>query len=412
MASDLQIRLDFPMLLKKMHGRPLIYFDNAATTFKPKEVLDQITSFYADEYATVHRGAYEISESLNEKYFQARKTIQNFIGANSEKEIIFTSGTTASINLVAYSFGEAFIKEGDEILISEMEHHSNLVPWQMLVKRTGAHLKFIPILESGDLDLKALKQLLSPKTKLVSFAHISNVIGVVHPVKEIIQLIRENSAAKVLIDGAQAVAHLPIDVQDLDVDFYAFSAHKMYGPTGFGILYGKEALLEKMPPIFGGGDMIKNVSLNESTYQDLPYRFEAGTPHIEGALGAAAAIQYLQKVNLNSVLEKENKLLSYALEKLSQIEHLKIIGSPKKRTGLISFYVEGIHNLDLATLLSLKGIALRSGHLCAQTAMERFKTKSMLRISFAFYNTFQEINLFIEELTSACQKLLPNLSIN
>lgn len=412
MKNETEIRLDFPMLLKKMHGHPLIYFDNAATTFKPQKVIEAITSYYADESATVHRGAYEISEALNERYFQARKKIQKFIGAKSEKEIIFTGGATEAINLVAYSFGEAFIAPGDEILVSEIEHHSNLVPWQMLAKRKKAALKFIPILESGDIDLEGLKSLLSEKTKLVSLAHISNALGSLHPVKEIVQIIREKSTAKVLVDGAQAIAHLPVDVYNLDVDFYAFSAHKMYGPTGFGVLYGKESLLQHMPPFLGGGDMINKVTLDESSYQDLPYRFEAGTPHIAGAIGASAAIDYMQEIGLRDLFEKEAALLKYALGKLKQIKSLKIVGFPKKRGGLISFYIDGVHNLDIAALLNINGVALRSGHLCAQTTMERFNISSLLRISFSFYNTFQEIDLFTEKLINVIQMLSVSSPVN
>lgn len=399
------IRLDFPMLKSLVHEKPLIYFDSAATTFKPEAVIEAIAKTYESEYGTVHRAIYELSSKSSANYYRARKTIQSFIGASSEKEVIFTSGATAGLNMVALSFGEVFIEKGDEILITEIEHHSNLVPWQMLAERKKAHLKFIPILDTGDIDLEAFKALLGPKTKLVSLPHVSNAIGTTHPISEIAKLVRESSSAKILVDGAQAISHIPIDVKELDVDFYVFSAHKIFGPTGMGILYGKEALLEKMPPIFGGGDMIEKVTKEKTTYNKLPLKFEAGTPHMAGVMGLEAAILYLQSLGFDLIEKHEGELTEYAIKQLKKIPGLVILGSPKKRGPLISFYIEGIHNLDLATLLNFKGVAVRSGHLCAQTALERFNVPSMLRISFALYNTFTEIDSFILSLKEVILRL-------
>ncbi len=398
-------RLDFPMLDQKMHAAPLVYLDNGATTFKPKCVIDAIVEFYSSSYGTVHRAIYDLAEHSNAKYYAARIAIKDFIKASSEKEIIFTSGTTDSINKLAQSFGEAYIKEGDEILVSEIEHHSNLVPWQMLAKKLGAKLKFIPVNDRGELDLLELEKLLCENTKLISIAHISNVTGICHPVKEIVRCIRKQSSAKVLIDGAQAISHMPIDVCDLDVDFYVFSGHKMYGPTGIGILYGKEELLAKMPPTFGGGDMIKEVSLKEASYNDLPYKFEAGTPNISAVIGLKAAIDYILDLSFENIQAHEKELCAYALDKLKEIKDVQIIGESTQSRSLISFTVKNIHSLDIATLLNFKGIALRSGHLCAQPALKRFGVSAMLRISFALYNSFDEVDRFIECLKKIISKL-------
>ncbi|MCH9632869.1 MAG: Cysteine desulfurase [Chlamydiae bacterium] len=396
---------DFPMLSQKMNGHRLIYFDNGATTLKPQCVIDAISNFYKSSYGTVHRAVYELAKHSDAQFHQARVAVQKLINANSEKEIIFTSGTTDAINKLALSFGEAFIHEGDEILISEIEHHSNLVPWQMLAKRSKAVLKFIPTSDDGEIDLNAMRSLLSEKVKLVSLAHISNVTGTCHLVKEIIKLVRSSCPAKVLIDGAQAIAHMPVDVKNIDADFYVFSAHKMYGPTGIGVLYGKENLLEAMPPVFGGGDMIDHVSLEKTSYNKLPYKFEAGTPNIAGVIGLKAAVEYLLSIGYEKIQKQESKLLAYALKELKKIPALKLVAEPKNQAALISFYVEGIHNLDLASLLNFKGVATRSGHLCAQPALEKFGVSSILRISFAFYNTQSEIEMFIEHLKSAISKL-------
>ncbi len=404
-SQDEKYSQDFPMLAQKMHGHKLIYFDNGATTLKPQSVIDAISNFYSCQYGTVHRAVYELAQNSDAQFHKARVLVKEFINASSEKEIIFTSGATDGINKLALSFGEAFLQEGDEILVSEIEHHSNLVPWQMLAKQYRSKLKFIQTSSNGEIDLKALELLLNENVKLVSLAHVSNVIGVCHPVEEIVKLVRCNSRAKVLIDGAQAIAHMPIDVKKIDADFYVFSAHKMYGPTGIGILYGKEALLEKMPPVFGGGDMIDEVSLEKSSYNKLPYKFEAGTPNIAGVIGLKAAIEYLLEIGFEKVQMQESQLMSYALKELKKIPGLKLIAEPKNQAALISFYVEGVHNLDLASLLNFKGVAARSGHLCAQPALKKFNVSSMLRISFAFYNSQSEIDLFIEHLKSIISKL-------
>lgn len=387
------VQSDFPMLSDSDNS--LIYFDNAATTLKPKSVIEAITRYYSTETATVHRGVYRLAEEATKKQHQVRESVRDFIGAKSSREILFTSGTTASLNLIAHSFGEAFIREGDEILISEIEHHSNIVPWQLLCQRKQATLKTIPVLENGQLDLKALQFLLSQKTKLVSFTHLSNALGVIQPVKEAVQIIRANSSAKIALDGAQSAAYLDIDVQALDVDFFAFSGHKLYGPTGIGVLYGKEELLEKMPPFFGGGDMIEEVTLEKTTYNELPYKFEAGTPHIAGVLGLGAAIEYLKKIGQESIQAHGEALRAYAEERLKEIPEVSLICPEAPKGPLLSFTVEGIHPLDLITLLNLKQVALRSGHLCAQPALARFKVSSLLRLSFAIYNTQEEVDRFI-----------------
>lgn len=406
MISDDQIRKDFPMLTSSMHNHSLIYFDNAATTFKPQIVIDAIANFYSKGYGTVHRAIYELSQKATSSYHHVREKVQRFIGASSYQEIIFTSGTTDGLNLVAHSFCEAFISPGDEILISPFEHHSNLVPWQIVSKKYKAQLKFIPILESGEIDLPQLEKMLNPKVKLISFVHVSNITGFVHPVKEIIKKIRQKSDAKVLVDGAQAIAHMPVDMQDLDADFYVFSAHKMYGPTGLGILYGKEKLLNQMPPLKGGGDMIETVHLSESTYNQLPYKFEAGTPNIAAVIGFGAAISYLKDLGFETIEKKEHALLEYALKKLKAIPKVHLF-LPKiyPQASLISFKVEGIHNLDLASLLNFKGVALRSGHLCAQPALSHLKESSLLRVSFSFYNSFVEIDQMFDFLNQAIAKL-------
>lgn len=406
MISDDQIRKDFPMLNASMHNHPLIYFDNAATTFKPQTVIDAISDFYSKSYGTVHRAIYELSQKATASYHSVREQVQHFINAKSYQEIIFTSGATDSLNLVAHSFCEAFISPGDDILVSPFEHHSNLVPWQIVSKKYKVHLKFIPILESGEIDLGRLEKMLNPKVKLISFVHVSNITGFVHPVKEIIKIIRQKSIAKVLVDGAQAIAHMPVNVQDLDADFYVFSAHKMYGPTGLGVLYGKEGLLNQMPPLKGGGDMIETVNLSESTYNQLPYKFEAGTPNMAAVIGLGAAISYLEKIGFEAIEKKEHALLQHALKKLKAIPKVHLF-LPKiyPQASLVSFKFEGIHNLDLASLLNFKGVALRSGHLCAQPALSHLKESSLLRVSFSFYNTFQEIDQMIDFLKQAVIKL-------
>lgn len=393
------------MLYQKMNGQPLIYLDNAATTFKPSSVSKALLNYYEEETSTVHRGIYTLAEKATEKQHQVRLKTAQFIHAKSDKEIIFTTGTTASINLVALTWGEVNINEGDEVLISEIEHHSNLVPWQMLCQRKKAHLKIIPVTDQAELDLEALKSLLNEKTKLVALPHISNAFGVENPISEIVQIIRAHSTAKVLIDGAQSAPHLSLDMHALDVDFYAFSAHKMYGPTGVGVLYGKEELLDNMPPLFGGGDMIEQVTFEKTTFNELPYKFEAGTPNIGGILAFGVTLDYLNEIGLDIIAHYEQELLNYATLKLREVPDLHILGDVENKGALISFTIDGVHPLDLATLLNLKGIALRSGHLCAQPGLKRFGHTSVSRISFALYNTIDEIDQFVENLKQTLHTL-------
>lgn len=408
-AGELDLKLkhareDFPMLSKTMHGKPLVYLDTAATAQKPNAVIDAIDDFYREHYGTVHRAVYELSTLSTLNYQKTREKVRDFIHAKEAHEIIFTRGTTESINLVAYSFGKTFIKPGDEILISEIEHHSNIVPWQIMAEDRGAILRVAPVNDLGELDLDAFKKMLNEKTKLVSIAHISNALGTIHPVKEIISL-SHKAGAKVLIDGAQACGHLPIDVQDLDADFYVFSGHKLYGPTGIGILYGKEALLEAMPPYQGGGDMIQSVTFQKTTYNVLPLKFEAGTPMIAEVIGLGQSIDYVSKIGLEAISEHEKKLLEMATKELIAIPFLRIIGQAREKAGIISFVHDKAHSLDIGTLLDLKGVAIRTGHHCAQPAMKRFNVESTARASFGLYNTPEEIHYFINSLKDTLRLL-------
>lgn len=397
-------RQDFPMLRQKMHGHPLIYLDSAATAQKPQQVIEAMSNFNATQYGTVHRAVYELAARATESYNRVRQTVASFLNAAKPEEIIYTRGTTESINMVAYSFGKAFIKPGDEIIISEIEHHSNIVPWQILCEDRQAILKVIPVNNQGELDLQAFQQLLTDRTRLVAVGHVSNALGTIHPIQKIIQIAHQ-AGAKVLIDGAQAAPHLPIDVQALDCDFYVFSGHKIYGPTGIGILYGKEQLLEAMPPYQGGGDMIEKVTFGKTTYNVLPMKFEAGTPMITEVIGLGAAIDYLQSKGLAHIAEHQHALLLDATRKMEEIEALRIIGTAKEKGAIISFVVEGIHPLDIGTLLDLKGIAIRTGHHCAQPTMHRFGLTGTARASFGLYSTHKEIDVFIEALKSVITKL-------
>lgn len=399
-----QLRKDFPMLTKKMHGNPLIYFDSAATAQKPQVVIDTISDFYQNHYGTVHRAIYELAVYSSEAYQNVREKIQKFLHANKPEEIVFTRGTTESINLVAHSFGKAFIKPGDEIAISAMEHHANIVPWQMMCEERGAILKIIPINEKGELVLEEVKKIINSKTRLVAIAHISNSLGTINPIKEIAKMAHA-SGAKILVDGAQSAPHMPIDVQDLDVDFFVFSGHKIYGPTAVGILYGKEELLEQMPPYQGGGDMIEKVTFEKTTYNDLPLKFEAGTPMIAEVIGLGAAIDYVNHIGLGAIYDYENDLLEYANQKFASLEEVKIIGTASKKAAIISFVVDGIHPLDIGTFLDLKGIAVRTGTHCAQPVMDFFNVSAATRASFSFYNTKEEIDTFIEALKGIIKKL-------
>ncbi len=397
-------RNDFPMLKQRMHGKPLIYLDSAATAQKPQSVIDAVSGFYTNSYGTVHRAVYELAKHSTEHYQKVREKVRAFLGAAKSAEVIFTRGTTESINLVAYSFGKRFVKAGDEILISAMEHHSNIVPWQILCEDRGAHLKVIPFKDNGELDLEAYAALLSDKTRLVACCHISNAIGTLNPIKQMAAL-AHRAGAYFLADGAQAAPHLAIDVQDLDVDFYVFSGHKAFGPTGIGVLYGKESVLELMPPYQGGGDMIETVSFEKTTYNVLPLKFEAGTPMIAEVMGLGAAIDYLVRLGMHNIHRHEEELRLYAEEKLKSIEGLQIIGNAAQKGAIVSFLVKGIHPLDLGTFLDLDGVAVRTGHHCAQPLMKRFGITGTARASFALYNTKKEVDRFSLSLETVIRKL-------
>jgi len=399
-----EVRAQFPICNTLVNGHPLIYMDSAATTQKPKRVVEAMSRFYLHEYATVHRAIYGLSMEATARYDAARSTVKEFIHAAHEDEIIFTRGTTDSINLVRFSFGGKYIHQGDEVIVSALEHHSNLVPWQMLCQEKGAKLRIIPVNDEGEIILEEYQKLLNERTKLVSIAHVYNTVGTINPVKEIIALAHE-WGAKVLIDGAQAAARIPIDVQDLDADFYAFSGHKAYGPTGVGILYGKRDLLKEMPPVQGGGDMVDIVSLQHSTYKEAPLKFEAGTPMIAEVLGLQEAIFFIEEVGIEEMQDYEEQLLRHATGELEKIPGLRIYGTSKQKSAIIGFTVEGIHALDLGTLLDFRGIAIRTGSHCAHPAMERFGIDAMARISFGIYNTEEEIAALISALTEIIFRL-------
>lgn len=389
------IRDDFPILTTSVRGKPLIYLDNAATTQKPNVVIDAIANFYRTHNANVHRGLHYLSGLATEEYDDARKTVQHFLNAASSDEIVFVRGATEGINLVANSFRH--LKAGDEIIISAMEHHSNIVPWQIICEQTGAQLKVIPVLENGELDLKTYQQLLSPKTKVVAVVHVSNAIGTINPVKKIIELAHANNTP-VLLDGCQAPPHMKIDVQDLDVDYYVFSGHKMYGPTGIGVLYAKKELLEAMPPYQGGGDMISEVTFEKTTYNKVPHKFEAGTPNIAGTIGLAKAIDYVTSIGYDAIAKHEKELLQYATEQIKKVPGVTIIGNAPEKVAVISFGVENCHPHDVATILDHEGVAIRAGHHCAMPLIERFNIPATNRISIGIYNTKEEIDQFIVAL--------------
>lgn len=389
-----EIRKDFPILSRTVYNRPLVYLDNAATTQKPRAVVEAMTEEYYSVNANVHRGVHYLSQQATELHEQARGNVQKFINARSEAEIIFTRGTTESLNLVAFSFGEAFLKEGDEVLVSVMEHHSNIVPWQMLRDRKGIVLKVVPMTDEGEIDLEAYKNLFSPRTRLVCIAHVSNVLGTVNPVKEMTAIAHAHGA-KVLVDGAQSVPHRRVDVQDIGCDFLTFSGHKIYGPTGIGVLYGREELLEKMPPYQGGGEMIARVSFEKTTYERLPFKFEAGTPDFVGSHALAVALDYVRGIGQDIIAAHEADLTRYAMEQMSLIPGMKIYGTAREKDAVISFNVGDIHPLDLGTLLDRLGIAIRTGHHCAQPLMVRCGVESMARASFALYNTRAEVDALV-----------------
>lgn len=394
------IRQDFPILARSVRDKPLVYLDNAATSQKPTQVIETLAEYYRGYNSNIHRGVHSLSEEATVAYESARGKCQSFINSNSEKEIIFVKGTTEAINLVANTYGRANIQAGDEIIISWMEHHSNIVPWQLLCEQTGAVLKVIPINDAGELLMDEYKKLLGPLTKLVAVGHISNALGTINPIKEIIDLAHAHDAV-VLIDGAQAAPHTAIDVQALDCDFYAFSSHKLFGPTGVGVLYGKQTLLEAMPPYQGGGDMIKMVTFTKTMYNDLPYKFEAGTPHIAGVIGLGAAIDYVNAIGLDAIANYEHALLEYATDLALKIDGLRLIGTAKNKASILSFVLDKVHPHDLGTILDHEGIAIRTGHHCAMPVMDRFEVPATARASFAFYNTMEEIDILVAGIENA-----------
>ncbi|NQY27490.1 MAG: cysteine desulfurase [Piscirickettsiaceae bacterium] len=389
-----KIRQDFPILHQQVHGRDLVYLDNAASSQKPVQVIDAISDYYRKDNANVHRGVHKLSQRATDAYEGSRVKVRDFLNAQSDKEIIFVRGATEAINLIAQSFVRPQLQADDEILISHMEHHANIVPWQMLCEQTGAKLKVIPMTEVGELDLSTLDELLNERTKILAVGHVSNALGTINPVKEMIAKAHAKDIP-VLIDGAQAVPHMVVDVQDLDCDFYVFSAHKMFGPTGIGALYGKQTLLENMPPWQGGGDMILSVSFEHTQYNELPYKFEAGTPHIAGAIGLGAAIDYMQDLGITNIAQHEHDLLVAATEKLSAMEGVRIIGTAKEKASVLSFMIEGVHPHDVGTIFDQEGVAIRTGHHCAQPIMQFYGIPATARASFAFYNTMEEVDALV-----------------
>ena len=397
-----RVRADFPILRQQVHGKPLVYLDNAATAQKPQAVIDALVRYYTTENANVHRGVHWLSQQATDDYEGSRTKLRRLLNAAEDREIVFVRGTTEGINLVAASHGRAFVHEGDEIIVSAMEHHSNIVPWQILCEEKGARLRVIPITDSGELDLEAYEGLLNPRTKIVSVVHQSNALGTVNPVKTVVDLAHQQGAV-VLLDGAQSVPHMRIDVQALDCDFYTFSGHKLFGPTGIGALYGKAKLLERMPPYQGGGDMIKSVTFEKTIYNDLPYKFEAGTPHIEGAIGLGAAVDYVLDLGFDYFGPYEDALLQYGRERLVEIDGLRIIGTAKEKAGVLSFVLNDIHPHDIGTILDTEGIAIRTGHHCCQPVMDRYGIPATARASLAFYNTTEEIDALVRGIRTVVE---------
>jgi cysteine desulfurase/selenocysteine lyase len=405
LAFDIEaVRRDFPILSQSISGHPLVYLDNGASTQKPQCVIDTVSNYYENDNANVHRGIHELSQRATDRFEAARSTVRKFINAESDAEIIFTSGTTEAINLVAHSYGLGHLSKGDEVLISAMEHHSNIVPWQLLSQQMGLELKIIPITLAGELDYPAFLELLGPKTKLLAITQLSNALGSITPLKEMIDAAHAVNA-KVLVDGAQAIAHTKVDVRALDCDFYAFSGHKIFSPTGIGILYGKRELLESMPPYQSGGDMIKVVSFSGTTFNELPYKFEAGTPNIAGSIGLAAGIDYVTKLGIENIAAHEHTVLEYATEKMLAIDGLRIIGTAKDKAGVLSFEIDGVHAADLGTLLDHQGVAVRVGHHCAMPVMEFFGVSSTTRASLALYNNTADIDALVTATVKAAEML-------
>ena len=396
------IRPDFPILGREVYKKPLVYLDNGATTQKPRQVIDAMVDEYYNVNANVHRGVHFLSQQATDLHEQSRERVRQFINARSTSEIVFTRGTTESINLLAFCFGEAFVHEGDEIIVTEMEHHSNIVPWQMMCERKGAKLKVIPITDDGRLCMDAYRQMLNEKTRLVCCTHVSNVLGTINPVKEIVKITHSNGSL-VLIDGAQSTPHFAVDVQDIDCDFFAFSGHKIYAPTGIGVLYGKEQLMEKLPPYQGGGEMIQKVTFEKTTYNDLPYKFEAGTPDYVASHALAAALDYVSELGMDNIFKHDQVLTTYAIAKLQEIEGMRIFGPVEGRDAVISFLVGNIHHLDMGTLLDRLGIAVRTGHHCAEPLMNRLGITGTVRASFGLYNTKEEVDALVAGVKRVAQ---------
>jgi len=399
-----QVRADFPILSEKIYGKPLVYLDNGATTQKPQQVIDAIADYYKEYNANVHRGVHFLSQKATDHEEAARKKVQQFIHAKHEYEVIFTRGTTESINLVAYSFCKQYVKEGDEIIVSAMEHHSNIVPWQIACEDRGAKLRVIPMDENGELMLDEYEQLLNDKTRIVAVTWVSNTLGTVNPIKQLIDMAHAKGA-KVLVDAAQAIQHAHVDVQALDADFLVFSGHKIYAPTGIGVLYGKENLLREMPPYQGGGSMIKQVTFAKTTWADLPFKFEAGTPHVEGIIGLGSALDYMHEIGLDVIFGYEHELMGYAIAKLAAVEGLRFIGNAKERAGALSFIIKDIHPFDLGEILDKQGIAVRTGHHCCQPIMEQFEIPGTVRASFSFYNTKAEVDALVKGIEKGIMML-------
>ena len=387
-----RVRADFPILRREVHGKPLVYLDNAATAQKPRQVLDALTAYYTGQNANVHRGVHLLSQVATDAYEAARETVRSFFNASSVQEIVFTRNSTEGINLVAHAFGAARVDEGDEVLITAMEHHSNIVPWQLLCQRAGARLRVAPIDDRGELLLDDLDAMIGPRTRIVAVAHMSNALGTINPIEQIVGFAHAKGAA-VLVDGSQAAYHMPVDVRALDCDFYVATGHKLYGPTGIGVLYGKASLLESLPPFLGGGDMIRSVTFEQSTWNDLPHKFEAGTPNIAGAIGLAAALDYIRSVGLTAIARHEQELLAYATSVVSEIPGVRLIGTARNKASVVSFVMGEVHPHDIGTIVDREGVAIRTGHHCAQPVMERFGIPATARASVAMYNTREEIDV-------------------
>ncbi len=399
-----RVREEFPILRQKVHGKPLVYLDNAASSQKPRAVIERVARFDSEEYANVHRGLHALSERATRAFEETRAKVRRFLNAAEDREIVFVRGTTEAINLVAHSYGRMAFQRGDEVVITAMEHHSNIVPWQLVCQERGASLRIAPMNDAGELLLDEYERLLGPRTKLVAVAHVSNALGTINPVRQMVEMAHRRGVP-VLVDGAQAVPHLPVDVRELDCDFYAFSGHKLYGPTGVGVLYGKAALLEKMPPYQGGGEMITAVTFEKTFYKEIPYKFEAGTPNITGVVGLGAAIDYVTGIGLQRAQAYESELLAYATERLVAIPRLRIIGTAREKASVISFVIEGIHPHDIGTVLDREGIAIRAGHHCAQPVMQRFELPATARVSLAFYNTREEIDALVRGIHKVIELL-------